>query len=467
MKKEVQLLKNTIIVSIGKICTQLITFFLLPLYTSVLTTTEYGIVDLLNTLVSFLLPIVTLQLEQGIFRYLISVRNDYKRQKEVISTSFFLVLFLLFIFISLFMIMSPFINNTYKYYLMISLIIHVFSTVLLQLSRGIGDNFRYATGSFISGTVTVILNVVFIVGFHLGANGMILGSIFGNIVCSLYLICFLKVYKYIKIEAFNKNLVIDLLKYSIPLVPNSVSWWIVSLSDRSIISAFMSVAANGIYSAANKFSGVIATLYQVFNLTWTESASLYIDSDDSSAYFTKMLDVVVRLFGSICLCVIMYMPFVFPYLINENFSEAYYQIPILIVGSFFNILVSFIGSIYIAKKKTGEIAKTSIYAAIINIVINFVLIKYIGLYAASISTALAYFIMFIHRYYDSQKYISIKLNREIVIFLCVSYFISFVSYYINVTVINMICAFVFTVLLILLNKKYFKLVYSMIKSKLK
>ena len=71
MNREKSLFKNTIIITIGKICTQLITFFLLPVYTGILTTAEYGVVDLLNTLVSFCLPIVTLQLEQSIFRELI------------------------------------------------------------------------------------------------------------------------------------------------------------------------------------------------------------------------------------------------------------------------------------------------------------------------------------------------------------------------------------------------------------
>ena len=65
MNKEKQLIKNTAIVSIGKICTQLITFFLLPLYTALLTTEQYGVVDLMNTLVALFLPIVTLQIKCG------------------------------------------------------------------------------------------------------------------------------------------------------------------------------------------------------------------------------------------------------------------------------------------------------------------------------------------------------------------------------------------------------------------
>lgn len=453
MSKEEQLLKNTIIVSIGKMCTQLITFFLLPLYTTVLSTTEYGLVDLLNTIISLLLPIVTFQLEQGIFRYLIDYRNNYNKQKEVISTSFFMIFGFAIIFTLFFIIISPVINGNYKYFLFLSLISQIVSTVLLQISRGIGNNFKYSFGSLLIGSVTVILNVVLIVWFKLGVYGMLLGTFLGNIIGSLYLFFSLKVYKLLNINLFDKNISKNLLKYSIPLIPNSISWWIVNVSDRSIISIYMGVDANGIYSAANKFSGVITTLYQMFNLTWTESASIYIDSNDADHYFSSIFDLVFRLFGSICLCVIAYMPFIFNIMINNNFSDAYFQIPLLMVAAFFNILVSFIGSIYIAKKLTNEIAKTSIYAGLINIVVNFLLIRYIGLFAASLSTIIAYLTMFIFRFIDSKKYINIKINKKIIVYFSIFYILVFISYYSNLKILNYITAFGVTIFSLLLNKQ--------------
>ena len=107
------LLKNTAIITIGKICTQMITFFLLPLYTTILSTEEYGIVDLLNTLVSLLLPIISLQIEQAIFRNLIEVREDEDSKKEIISTGVIAVIIQSLIYLVLFFAISPFINNAY------------------------------------------------------------------------------------------------------------------------------------------------------------------------------------------------------------------------------------------------------------------------------------------------------------------------------------------------------------------
>ena len=84
MNREKSLVKNTIIITIGRICTQLITFFLLPVYTALLSTEEYGTVDLLNTLVSLGLPIVTFQIEQALFRNLIDNRNNDKKIKTTL-----------------------------------------------------------------------------------------------------------------------------------------------------------------------------------------------------------------------------------------------------------------------------------------------------------------------------------------------------------------------------------------------
>ena len=221
----------------------------------------------------------------------------------------------------------------------------------------------------------------------------------------------------------------------------------------------------GIYSAANKFSNVFSSLYSVFNLTWTESAAININSKDKDEFFSKILDVTIRFFGALALGIIAYLPFVFPILINESFSEAYMQVPILMVGSVFNVLVSFIGSIYVAKKQTKEIAKVSIFASIINIITNLLMIKFIGLYAASISTLLAYAIMFILRFIDVKKYVNLKINKTMVFSLIILFVISFTTYYIQNRILDICNAILVTVYAILINKTSAKFVLDSFISK--
>lgn len=467
MSKGKDLAKNTAIVSIGKICTQLITFFLLPVYTAVLSNEEYGVVDLLNTLTSLLLPIVTLQIEQGIFRYLIDCRENNEKQIKLITTIIRFMIIQSIACIVIFLCVSPFIHNEYKYFLMANLLMGIFSSLLLQICRGLGDNATYAIGSFITGAFTVVLNVIFIVAFRWGAYGMLGATAISNFICAVYIFLKRKIYKYIKTKQFDKKILKEIIKYSVPLIPNMISWWIVSASDRTIISAVIGIAQNGIYSAANKFSGVFTTLYSVFNLTWTESASININSEDRDEFFSKILDFVIRFFGCLCLGTIAVMPFVFNILINEKFAEAYYQIPILILGSVFNILVSFVGSIYVAKKLTKEIAKTSVISAVINIFVNIVLIKSIGLYAASISTVIAYALMFIYRWIDVKKYVKFNVNKILMFALTIMYSITIFTYYLKNTMISLVVLVIVVVFAIIANLNSVSYLKQIVKDKIK
>jgi len=243
-----------------------------------------------------------------------------------------------------------------------------------------------------------------------------------------------------------------------------ISWWVINASNRTIITSYLGLGLNGIFSAATKFSSLISTLYAVFNLAWTESAALYIDSDDADSFFSNILDIITRMFGCVCLCVIVFMPFVFDIMIDQKFADAYNQIPLLMIGALFNIFVTFLGSIYVAKKITAEIAKTSILAAVINITINIVLIRFIGLYAASIATAVSYIAMFIYRFVDSRKYIKLTVNKALFISIFALYIISIAVYYFKNLTVSIVWAIIATIAIVLINKKTIMFLLDFLKS---
>ena len=347
-----------------------------------------------------------------------------------------------------------------------NLIATAFTNALLQISRGLGDNTKYTLGSFISATVTILLNVILIVGFKMNAYGMLTATFIGNIACIAYLTISLKLPKFVKRSSYDKNELKTILKYSIPLIPNQISWWIVNVSDRLIITYFMNVSMNGVYSVANKFSSVVTTVYSVFNIAWTESAAVNFKEEDRDKYFSKVLNVTIRFFGALCLGIIAYMPFVFNILVNENYDEAYAQIPILIIATMFNILVSYLGSIYVAKKLTKEIAKTSFIAAIINAVINIALIKFIGLYAASLSTLVAWGAMFIYRFIDSKKYIKLKVDTKIALTMILVCAVTVFSYYLKNMAFCGVVALGVTIYAFLINKNSLSSILKLMKSKI-
>lgn len=465
MSREKTLVKNTAIITVGKICTQMISFFLLPLYTALLSTEEYGTVDLLNTLVSLMLPIVTFQIEQAVFRRLIDKRDNNDEIKKVISTTIFTVFSQIIIYVLLFFIISPFINNDYKFFLLTNVMACIFSSIMLQISRGLGDNKNYAIGSFITAASTVILNVIFIVGFRFGAYGMLMASLSGNILCGIYIFIVKKIYNYISIKKWDKQLLKTMWRYSLPLIPNAISWWIFNSSDRMIVTYFLGIGQNGILSASYKFSNLYITIYNIFNMTWTESASLHINDKDAGDFLSNTMNVVLRLFTAICFGIIAFMPFVFPIMINEKFSESYYQIPILMLATLFNVMVGLLSVIYIAKKNTKAVAKTSIMAAIINLFVNLSLIKFVGLYAASISTLVSYLAMSIYRYFDVQKYVKIRIDKKFLIVAFIMMPILLISYYINNLCLNIIMVLIVCLYALITNLKTLNIMLDFVKRK--
>lgn len=466
MNRNKKLLKNTFIITIGKICTQLITFLLLPLYTGILSTREYGTIDLLNTLITLLLPIITLQIEQAVFRELLEWRNCLEEKKEIISTAIFLTMLQCVLYSVLFLSISPFIHNQYKFYLFINVVAAIFSSLFLQIARGIGDNKKYAIGSFISAVSTVILNIFFLIIINLRVDGMLISTMLGQIICCVYLFFNLRIYKYVSKKSFNKQISKKILKYSIPLIPNQISWWIFNVSDRIIVSIILGLEKNGLLSAASKFSSLYIMIYSIINMSITEIISLHINDCDIKEYLNKLFNTVIHFFLSLCILLIACMPLIYPILINKKFNDGYGLIPILLISSFFNVIGSLIGVVYVAKKNTKAIASTSIIAALINILSHLILINYIGLYAAAVSTLLSFVIMTIYRLYNIKKYyFSIEFDRKKIFFGILLLSIFTILFYLNNIIINLISSIISIIMLLFLNKDYIMTIVKLIEKR--
>ena len=389
MNKKKELAKNTVIIFFGRVCTQLISFFLLPLYTSYLSTSEYGTVDLIQTYVTLLVPIITLELEMSIFRYLIDCRGKEKDTKKLVSNNFFILGVSLVIFSILYIIISSFVTIPYRWVIMIDIIVCVLSGNFLQVARGFGRTLDYAISCILTGLTTVISNIILICFVGMQAEGMIISMALANFVCSLYLFIRLKLYNKIDFKIIDFNQMKEMFKYSLPLIPNGISWWIINVSDRSIISFVLGASANGLYAISNKFPTIISSLTGVFNLSWSESAALHINSKDRDEFFSDITNTVLRLFSALGVGMLACMPFVFPLMIDSKYNEAYNYIPFLVIATVFNVAICLYSQVYLAKKLSKQVASTAIVGAIINIVINVVLIKYIGIYAAAISTMIS------------------------------------------------------------------------------
>ena len=286
-------------------------------------------------------------------------------------------------------------------------------------------------------------------------------------VSAVYIFFRLKVFEYVKLSGYNKLSLIELLKYSVPLIPNTLCWWVVNVSDRVVIRIFIGEAANGIYSAACKFPSLFSMISNIFQLSWTESASENIEEKDKAIFFGKIINQATRFYSSCNMGFIAILPFVFHILIKKDFTEAYWYIPILMTGALFHAVADLYGSIYTALKETKNIAKTTVLSAVINIVINVIFVTKIGLFAAAVSTFIAYLVITVIRYIDIRKRIGIKLYIKYFLIEFLIYIVIFAAYYSGETLFQ-ICALIITVpYCVFQNREIIIGLISNVKGKLK
>lgn len=464
--REGKFIKNTIIIFLSKFCTQFLSFFLLPLFTALLSTEEYGYFDLYSTYAWLLAIFLTLQLENGMFRFLIDKREKKEEIKSIISNGIIVILIQLFVFIGLFFLGLKLLVIKNIEYIFIMTISTSLLNLMLQIARGLGKNIEYSISSIINGVFNVIFCVIFIKFLSLKLLGIVLAYVLSNLVASLYLILKIKIYKYINIKSLEKTKVKELIVYSFPLIPNSISSWVMSISDKIMISAFLGVTFNGIYSISTKFSMLLSHVFTVFSLSWTESASMSTNDSDKSIYFSKIINNVFLVCSFICIIVLASMPIIFKILIENSYFEAYKYIPILVFASFFELFSILIGGVFIALKLSKEISRTTIIGGTINILINFLFLKRYGLIVACISTLVSYMYIAVSRYIKISKYLKIKLDYKKYVMVAILYVVIVFLYYYQSIIVSIISIISLFVIFIKLNYKYItNIIRKMIENK--
>ncbi|MGC7870017.1 lipopolysaccharide biosynthesis protein [Desulfosporosinus sp. SYSU MS00001] len=462
-----QLAGRTAILLIGKLCTQFVSFFMLPLYTSILAPEEYGIVDLINTYITLLLPIVNFQVDLGLFRFMLDCRHNVKHQSVLLTSVMASNLKHCLVYILVFCIAQQWIQMEYKIYLLILVVLNVFLSTLLQFARGREDNIAYTVASFLSAAITILLNVLLVAVIRVGAVGMFWSFIVGQLVAITYLIISQRIWRFVGIKFYDKTVLKEVYQYSLPLVPTNLSWWVISASDRSIITYILNVAANGIYSVASKFSGLVNTFYGIFNMAWTETVSQHIDDDDRDEFLSETVSYLFNLFFCVCVGIIAVMPFAFPFFVNNKYHAAYSIIPILMVAVFMQIICGLFSVVFLAKKNTKENAKTAFIAALMNVVLNILFIRKAGLYAVALSSLVAYSSMAIYRYYTVQRYVRIIIFKYTIVATLIMGIIVITSYYTGNKIFQLISLAITVVYCFIANKNMIFSAKNMIIHKLK
>jgi LCP family protein required for cell wall assembly len=467
MSKKSEFLKNTAILAFGKLSVQLVALILLPIYTTFLSPSEFGLYDLIFTYVVLLAPAVTIQLEMSVFRHLIDVRKSKAGKVKIISSTLELLGGALGLIAVAALLLSQFVTIPYFWLVIVLLGTFATSGVLMQIARGLGAVTSYAIASGVAAIVTLLAGLLFVVVAKLGVSGVLLSVIAANLAAIIYLSIANKLWQLVRRGASDRATKKSLLAYSLPLVPNNAALWIMNSADRTIIALFLDVAANGIYAVAARFPFALMGLFSVYNMSWTEAVSTHINSKDKDrdAFLSDAFNTGMKLVASVGLVMIALMHFVFPVLINSDFNEAYLYIPILTTGVVASAAMSMFGAVYIAKKMTKKVALTSIYAAVLNVVLALVLVPLLGLYGAAIASALSFGAIAIIRHFDLRKHINLTYDVRNYAVLAVGYVAVCALYYATNFLYDLLAVALAAVIIYAVNKSEIMSVISKLSAK--
>ena len=451
------LVKNTLIIGLGYIIPALANLLTLPIYTAALTNEEYGFYDLVMVLTSLLTPIMTLKLDAALFRYVISERENKNQIRRLVSTIFIVLGISNLVFFGIFIFFIKQIGLSQRVYMALYVCLSTIYNTIIFLARGLGKNKLY-TNIICVQTLSILITTILCVKIlKLQLVGVLLSLNISTLIAIIYGGIQLKVWAMYSIQCFSLNTLKELLTYSMPMVPNSISMWIVNMSDRVLIAGILGIGANGIYAIANKFPLYLSQVMGVVNTSWQENAAMYVDDADADSYFSGITITTLNILLGLSAILLALIPILFKLLVHQEYDDAYNQVPILILSLIFSCMTNHMASIYLALKKTKIICITSLTGAFLNIVINILLIGRIGLYAASVSTFFSFMVVFFVRVRMLKSSISLKipwirLSAGMGVMVGLS-----VLYYQNTTISKILCivfAFIFAVTI---NKNLLKI----------
>lgn len=406
-KKYTELIKNIMVLGLGLVGSKFVQFILLPYFTNVLTTAEYGVIDLVVTFVGLLVPIVTLELSDSVLRFGLSNETD---KTDLVKCALTCLTFATVITI----IGSPllFFYKTiwpYRYFIVGMIVLQGIRTNEALFVKAQDRVLVYSIDSILTALIIAIFDIFFISILKVGIEGYFCAELIGNTFSIVFLLLCGKIYQNIDLgKPLDKELLRRMLKYSIPLMFNAISWWITSFSDRAVLNIFFSESEVGLYSVAAKIPAIITTLLSVFTQAWIMSAVKEYEKENNPSFFNNIRKIYSAiLFVGIGMAILIIKPLMKIY-VGDNFFEAWYYVPFLLVGTAFLGISNYYGAIYAAAKANLLEIKSTLICAISNIILNFVLIPRSGIMGAVLATSLSYIIVVIVRIIDTKKIMTIK-----------------------------------------------------------
>jgi O-antigen/teichoic acid export membrane protein len=450
-----KLFDNTIIFFIGNIGSKIIQFLLVPLYTYCLTTAQFGTTELVLNAIYIVSPIFSISITDGMLRF--GLDKKIKKQDVLLDS---IIIAAVGCVISILCIPIYYQFDSLKGWIPYFVLIMNFRTLQDVLSVNLkikGQNRQYALNSMIYSFAFCAFNILLLSLFKLGIDGYFLSYILAYVISIIYLLYAGNVIRDIRSASFDVRLVKKLVIYSLPMIVNALSGWIITASDKFMINFYMDNSAVGLYSVATKIPTILTTLSSIFMQAWTLSAIDEYENEEGTSFYSNIYSAFLFFVGFASLVIIGFIqPFMKVY-VSKSYYSSWIYVPFLVFGTGLMSIVNFFGGVYVAHKKNMRITITTLIGAVSNIVLNFTLIPKYGIQGAVIATFISWLIVSIYRYIDVVQLIhkSLSLTKSLLFFvLCL--FVSLVAIKGNY-IITLVLTGIFLLIWLFFNRKVMRL----------
>ena len=403
------LLNNVGILTISSFSSKILVFLLVPLYTRVLSTEEYGIFDLIVSTVSMAYPILTINIADAVVRFCL---DQSCSKVDVITTG---VKYLLrsiaiacAITVMVYLCRIPFVIPGMEWLIFVYYIFYVVNQFLVQLAKGLEDVKSMGISGVVGTAVMLLTNILFLLVFRWGLMGFFLANISSLAVPTVYLVFKLKIWKYIDKTGNHPNLEREMLLFCAPLIVTVLGWWVNSAADKYVVAFMCGLAANGILSVSYKIPAILNVLQGVFIQAWQISAIKEYGERDSAQFYGDTFRTINALMCVFCAGLIVFSKPLASFLFAKEFYQAWQYVPFLLISCVMNNASGFLGPILSAKKDSKLMAVSAIYGSVVNVILNFLLVYTLGVQGATIATAISSFVIYIIRKRAASKDFVVK-----------------------------------------------------------
>lgn len=402
------LLSNTFLLGIGTFGSKLLTFLMVRFYTGVLTPSDYGTADLIMQTANLLLPVVSMGITNGVFRFAL---DHPKQRKSVFSAGFYTIVAGSVLLLGIIPVLCAS-DSLHEYGELIACytLCSCFHSLCAQYIRAEGKTALFAGQGILNTALVIGFNLILLLYFRLGITGYVLSVVLADTICALILFFKERLWKLL-IWKPDKGLFSQMLRYSIPLIPTTIFWWITSVSDRYMVAWFLGAQANGFYAVACKIPTILTLLSTIFLEAWQFSAIS--EATENRAVHIRFYSQVWSAFSAVMVLagsvMIVLCRLEIQMLAAEDYYPAWQFIPVLSMAMIFSAFASFMGSVYVVTKRSTLSFWTAMAGAAVNILMNLLLIPRMGIQGAAVATLASYFLCFTIRAVNARHLIPFGL----------------------------------------------------------